>query len=134
MSAFDVATVVVDLPVVGGARRFIVRAPKANEGGGITVCGFDIVNGAAITTAGFTVNLVKLTGGTAVAGTVYSVGGTATSGDLGRPGANTIFGGTAALALKVNAGDALAIDVTAVNAGTITAPAQAILRYQMGLQ
>lgn len=131
--SLSVSQVVADLPLVGAAQKFVLRAPVSREGGGITIVGFDIHNGAAITTAGFTVNLVKYTGGTAVAGTVASLGGTATSGDLGRPqGQGKLFSPGTIPAVWIGAGDAVALETVAVNSGTVTQPAQVILRYVMG--
>lgn len=121
---------VVPLVAVGGTVT-VLRAPSAIRGGAVTVEEVFGVNGATITTAGFTLNLVKMTGGTANGGTVGSFGGTAASGALTpfMAGQAKVYNPTR---FSLAAGDTLVAEVVAVNSGTITQPAYIGVHYTPG--
>jgi hypothetical protein len=139
MTAMNAHTVTINTPIVGGTAVLLVQAPKAAGGGGLTITEAHLTNGSAVTTAGFAVNLVKYTGGTTNAGTVAVCGGTATGSRA--PGVGTVLNelrgsvnGPALNGVWLAAGDAILVDASAVNSGTVCPRSDFSITYVMGRQ
>lgn len=94
--AFDVRSITVALPDPGGDNKqlFALKAPSDSHGGGLTILGASVVNGAATTSGtSFSLALHKYSsaGTPAVNGTIAAaIGGTATPWAAGVPQAFTL--------------------------------------------
>lgn len=132
-SSFDTKTLVVNLGDPGGDDALLVlRAPTAEEGGGITILGAYAVNHAA-TNGGtsFSLALHKYTnaGTPAVSGTIAPpIGGTSDPWASAVPKSFTIDGDHA----RIDAGEWLAIDYTEQTSGSPT-NGFVTIHYQLGV-
>lgn len=131
----DLSTDVSIMPMgLAGGTVVLLRAPTAKYGGGLHVEEFFAVNGATTSsTAGIQLNIIKLTGGTANGGTVGTFGGTAASGTASHFAAGQVKTYVPASRINLAAGDALAVEVTAVTVGTPTVNAYVGCQYGSGL-
>lgn len=137
---FDVHVVTYALGDPGGDNKqlYLLRAPTANQGGGITILGGEVVQaGTAALSHGvggttYTVALHKYTNAATpvVYGTIAAgVGGTAQGWGAGRP--NTFTIDTAGTLRYLGPGEYLVAQYNEVNAGNPTL-ASIIVRYLMG--
>jgi hypothetical protein len=127
-STFDVKHAVVQLS--GSADSWALRAPTDALGGGISVTEAYVINGATTSgTATVTVALTKYSsaGTPALNGTIAAaVGGTASHFTANVHKAMTIS------SPFVDAGEWVRVEVTSVDAGTVTAPASCHISYVLG--
>lgn len=127
-SSFDVKHVAVQLS--GSADYWALRAPTDALGGGLSIVSASVINGATTSgTATVTVALTKYSaaGTPALNGTIAAaVGGTASHFTSGVPKDMTIS------SPFVDAGEWVRVEVTSVDAGTVTAPASVHISYVQG--
>ena len=125
-------------PGADNKQLYLLRAPSAAMGGGITILSGEVVQGGTVTNSlgvggtTFTVALHKYTNAAtpALYGTVAaSVGGTAQGWGAGVPNAFTIV--TSGSSNYLSAGEYLVLQYNEINAGNPT-NASVMLRYILG--